>query len=182
MRLHALVSDLETAQRAAAGGATIIQLRVKGATTAALVLLGGRMRDLGPELVVNDDVEAAIALGAGVHLGQSDKGVERALAAGIWFGLSVSNVQEAVAAAQLGARYLGAGPVWATPSKLDAGAAIGLAGLEEICRAVSIPVVAIGGIEASSARRCIEAGAAGVAVIRAVGEIEALGRAIGEAG
>ena len=120
MRLHALVADLATAQRAAAGGATIIQLRCKEAATGDVVALGGQVRYLGPELVINDDVEAAIALGVTVHLGQSDEGLERAQGAGIPFGLSVSTVTEALRAQSRGARYIGAGPVWATPSKLDA--------------------------------------------------------------
>nr|MDP9490668.1 thiamine phosphate synthase [Actinomycetota bacterium] len=62
---------------------------------------------------------------------------------------------------------VGAGPVWETPSKPDADPPIGLDGLRDICRAVPIPVVAIGGIDPSNARSCIEAGAAGIAVIRA---------------
>ena len=76
------------------------------------------------------------------------------------------------------AAYIGAGPVWATPSKLDADPAIGLAGLAEICRAVSVPVVAIGGIDASNAGDCIRAGAAGVAVIRAASEMRELRAAV----
>ncbi|HSP74233.1 MAG TPA: thiamine phosphate synthase, partial [Gaiellaceae bacterium] len=78
------------------------------------------------------------------------------------------------------ATYVGAGAVWATPSKPDA-EAIGLDGLAAICAAVSIPVVAIGGVDASNARACIRAGAAGVAVIRAVTETRALRRAVDEA-
>lgn len=174
MKLHALVSDVETARRAAAGGATIVQLRLKGASTEHLIRLGRQMLDLDCPLVINDDVEAAIALGVAVHLGQSDTGVEPARQAGIHFGLSVSTVGEAVAAAAQGAWYLGAGPVWTTPSKLDTAPAIGLIGLREICQAVSIPVVAIGGVDATNALQCIQAGAAGVAVIRAVAQIEAL--------
>jgi thiamine-phosphate pyrophosphorylase len=178
MKLHALVTDLETARRAAAGGATIVQLRCKGACTADLVARGRTMLHLGPELVINDDVEAAIALHVTVHLGQSDRGWERAREAGIGFGLSVSTPAEAAEAQRLGARYVGAGPIWTTPSKLDTVPAIGLAGLQEICRAVSIPVVAIGGVDATNAADCIRAGAVGVAVIRGVAEIEALRAAI----
>ncbi|HKG11549.1 MAG TPA: thiamine phosphate synthase, partial [Gaiellaceae bacterium] len=74
---------------------------------------------------------------------------------------------------------VGAGPVWPTPSKQDADPAIGLEGLEEICVAVSIPVVAIGGIDVSNARACIQAGAAGVAVIRAARDAAAIRDAIG---
>jgi thiamine-phosphate pyrophosphorylase len=118
--------------------------------------------------VVNDDVQAAVALGAdGVHLGQDDPGSEEALAAGLMLGRSASNVEEAQTAEVEGAAYIGAGPVWATPSKPDADPDIGLDGLRAVCEAVSIPVVAIGGIDESNARACIEAGAAGIAVVRA---------------
>ena len=65
-----------------------------------------------------------------------------------------------------------------TPSKPDAGPSIGLDGLRDVCLSVSIPVVAIGGIDSSNAADCIRAGAAGVAVIRAVAEIEALRAAV----
>lgn len=181
MRLHALVSDEETARRAAAGGATVIQLRLKDAPTAGVVALGRALADLDAELVVNDDVDAALQLGCGVHLGQGDEGLERALAAGIPVGLSVTKRREAAVAEHSGAAYLGAGPIWATPSKPDAAPAIGLDGLRDVCLSVSIPVVAIGGIDASNAADCIRAGAAGVAVIRAVAEIEALRAAVDEA-
>lgn len=178
MRLHALVADEATARRAAAGGATVVQLRLKGAPTADVVALGRALADLEAELVVNDDVEAAIELGCGVHLGQDDAGLERALAAGIPAGVSVTTRREAAVAEFAGAAYLGAGPVWATPSKEDAAPAIGLDGLRDVCLSTSLPVVAIGGIDAANAAGCISAGAAGVAVIRAVAEIEALRAAV----
>ena len=181
MRLHALVSDEATARRAAAGGATVVQLRLKDAPTAEVVALGRALADLPAELVVNDDVDAAIELGAGVHLGQDDAGLERALAAGISVGISVTKRRDAAVAEFSGAAYLGAGPIWPTPSKPDAAPPIGLDGLRDVCLSVSIPVVAIGGIDASNAAECIRAGAAGVAVIRAVAEIEALRAAVDEA-
>jgi thiamine-phosphate pyrophosphorylase len=71
--------------------------------------------------------------------------------------------------------------VWATPSKPDADPPIGLDGLAEICEAVSIPVVAIGGIDASTAGACIAAGAGGVAVIRAAADAAAVREAVDEA-
>jgi thiamine-phosphate pyrophosphorylase len=171
MRLHCIVEDLETA-RVAAEGATVIQIRIKGVPTLELVD-GGRpicelCREHGITSVVNDDVEAALALNAdGVHLGRADAGKELALAAGLTLGLSATGVYEAIAAQEQGAAYVGAGPVWETPTKSDAGAPIGLDGLAAICEAVNIPVVAIGGVDASNAARCIEAGAKGVAVVRA---------------
>jgi thiamine-phosphate pyrophosphorylase len=164
MRVHAIVEDLETAGRAIVAGATVIQLRLKGSTE-QIVAAGRGFRSLGTTFVVNDDVDAALELGAdGVHLGQSDAGAERARARGLLLGRSATSYEEAVAA---DADYLGVGPIWATPSKPDASTPLGPAELERICRAVRVPVIAIGGIDPSNAAHCILAGAAGVAVIRA---------------
>lgn len=162
-----MVSDLETARAAVEGGATVVQLRVK-APTEQVVEAGHGFRELSATFVVNDDVEAALQLGAdGVHLGRDDPGVERALEAGLVLGASASSIAEAREGEAAGAAYVGAGPVWATPTKPDADPPIGLEGLAEICRAVSVPVIAIGGVDASNAAACIQAGAAGVAVVRA---------------
>ena len=179
MRLHAIVSDLETARAAVEGGATVVQLRLKGASTGELVEAGRGFGDLDAIFVVNDDLEAALRLGAdGVHLGRDDEGAERAVESGLLLGLSAASVGEARAGEARGAAYVGAGPVWATPSKPDADPAIGLDGLAEICAAVSVPVVAIGGVGATNALDCVRAGAAGVAVIRATREARAVRAAI----
>jgi thiamine-phosphate pyrophosphorylase len=162
--VHAIVEDLETARLAVAAGATVVQLRVK-APTDVVVARGRGFRALAATFIVNDDVDAALALGAdGVHLGQGDQGGERARAAGLLLGRSAVTLEQALEA---DADYLGVGPIWETPSKADADPAIGVAALRTICAAVDIPVVAIGGIDATNARECIRAGAAGVAVIRA---------------
>jgi len=175
MRLHAIVEDLASARAAAEGGATVVQLRRKGAATEELVEAGRGFGDLEATFVVNDDVEAALRLGAdGVHLGRGDLGAERAVAAGLLLGASAATVEEARAGEALGAAYVGAGPVWATPSKPDADPPIGLDGLAAICAAVSVPVVAIGGVDASNAADCIRAGAAGVAVVRAARDAAAV--------
>jgi thiamine-phosphate pyrophosphorylase len=167
--VHAIVEDLETAKRAVAAGASAVQLRVK-APTDVVVERGRGFRELGVIFVVNDDVEAAIALGAdGVHLGQADLGAEVARRHGLLLGRSAATPAQARAAE---ADYLGVGPVWETPSKADVDPAIGVEGLREICAAVAIPVIAIGGIDASNAAQCVEAGAAGVAVIRAATDFE----------
>jgi thiamine-phosphate pyrophosphorylase len=176
MRLHAVVSDLEIARAAVEGGATVVQLRVK-APTEQVVEAGRGFHELRAIFVVNDDVEAALELGAdGVHLGRDDPGAERALAAGLLLGASAASADEARAAE--GAAYIGAGPVWATPTKPDAEPPIGLEGLAEICRAVSVPVIAIGGVDASNAAACVLAGAAGVAVVRAATDAAAVRAAI----
>ena len=179
MRLHAIVEDLAAGRAAVGGGATVVQLRRKGATTDELVDAGQDFPELDALFVVNDDVEAAVRLGAnGVHLGRADQGAERAVAAGLLLGTSAASVAEALEGERQRAAYIGAGPVWATPSKPDADSAIGLEGLAEICRAVSIPVVAIGGVDVSNASDCIRAGAAGVAVIRAAADAHELRAAI----
>lgn len=181
MKLHVLVDDLEMARRSVDAGATVVQWRLKNVPTLDVVERGRATRGLcaryGIPFVVNDDVEAALMLGAdGVHLGQDDAGAERAKEHGLWLGLSVSSVEQA-RDATLG-DYLGAGPVWSTPSKTDADPAIGLDGLSAICDAVDIPVVAIGGIDPTNAADCFRAGAAGVAVIRAAADAQSILEAI----
>jgi thiamine-phosphate pyrophosphorylase len=179
MRLHAIVTDFETARAAVEGGATVVQLRLKGAPTEEVVEVGRPFRDLPATFVVNDDVEAAILLSAdGVHLGREDAGAERAVEAGLLLGISASSVEEARAGEAAGAGYIGAGPVWSTPSKPDADLPIGLERLGAICQAVSIPVVAIGGVDATNAGDCLAAGAAGVAVVRAASDVQALSEAL----
>ena len=182
MKLHVLVDDLETARLAVEGRATVVQWRLKDAPRVDVVERGRATRSLcarhGVTFVVNDDVEAALMLGAdGVHLGRTDEGADRAKDHGLLLGLSATSLQEALAAAGQ-ADYVGAGPVWDTPSKADADPAIGLDGLREICSAITIPVVAIGGIDAGNAADCIHAGAAGVAVVRAARDAAGLRTAI----
>jgi thiamine-phosphate pyrophosphorylase len=187
MRLHAIVDDLELAVAAVDGGATVLQLRLKGRSTIEVVERGRPVRSLAARhaipFIVNDDVEAALQLGAdGVHLGRSDEGSERALELGLLLGLSAATVQEASAAEDAGATYIGAGPVWATPSKPDADPPIGPAGLAAIAAAVAIPVIAIGGIDVGNVASCIAAGAAGVAVIRAASRARELTKVLEGAG
>ena len=179
MRLHAIVTDFEAAVCAVGGGVTVIQLRLKGAPTVDVIETKRPFRDLPAAFVVNDDVDAALALGAdGVHLGRNDPGAERAVEQGLMLGSSASSVEEARAGERLGAAYIGAGPVWATPSKPDADPPIGLDGLRAICEAVSVPVIAIGGVDAANAGDCIDAGAAGVAVIRAAANARVVSEAL----
>jgi thiamine-phosphate pyrophosphorylase len=179
MRLHAIVSDLATANAAVEGGATVVQLRLKGVSTEEVISTGAAFRELEATFVVNDDVQAAIALGAdGVHLGRDDPGAETALAAGLLLGRSAASVDEAQAGEALGAAYIGAGPVWETPTKPDADPPLGLDGLAEICDAVSVPVIAIGGVDADNAADCVAAGAFGVAVVRAAADARAVSEAL----
>jgi thiamine-phosphate pyrophosphorylase len=182
MKLHAIVADLETARIAVEGGATVVQWRLKDVPMVEVVERGRATRSLcarhGVPFVVNDDVEAALMLGAdGVHLGRADSGADAARNQGLLLGLSAASVAEAQEADGT-CDYIGAGPVWASPSKPDADPPIGIEGLREICAVVSTPVVAIGGVDASNAADCIGAGASGVAVIRAAREAALLLQAI----
>jgi thiamine-phosphate pyrophosphorylase len=183
MKLHAIVDDFDVARIAVEGGASVLQLRLKGASTEEVIERGAPFRLLATEFevtfVVNDDVQAALALLAdGVHLGRDDEGSELAVEAGMMLGRSATSSDEAKEAELAGAGYIGAGPVWATPSKPDAEPPIGLEGLQAISEAVSIPVIAIGGVDPTNARECVDSGAFGVAVIRAAARSAELSAAL----
>lgn len=165
----------ECAGQVLAGGATFVQLREKGASTEELVVLAKELlplcRAARVPLVVNDDVEAVALSGAdGVHVGQSDAAcaeARRRLGPQAIVGVSAQTVGQALAAQAAGASYLGVGAVFATSTKPDA-QAVPLEELRAICRAVSIPVVAIGGIDASVLPQLAHTGIAGVAAVSAL--------------
>jgi len=169
-------SHVEVARAALAGGADALQLRDKSATAQNLCWLVSEIqpiaRKFGAVLLVNDRVDVALAAGAdGAHVGQDDlpaRAARRLMAPPAVLGVSAGNLAEARKAARDGADYIGVGPVFATPTKPDAGEPIGMEGLARIARAVSIPVVAIGGITLDNVMAVIEAGAAGAAVVSAV--------------
>jgi len=126
-------------------------------------------------ILVNDRLDVALSEGAGgVHLGESSLPVEEAkrlvLARGqqkdFLIGVSCHSLEAAKSAARSGADYLFFGPVFATPSKAAYGSPQGLERLAEVCRAVSIPVLAIGGITLENGKSCFSASAAGIAAIR----------------
>jgi thiamine-phosphate pyrophosphorylase len=123
-------------------------------------------------LVINDRLGIAMAIGTeGLHIGQSDLplSVARRLAGtSLFIGVSASTVEEARQAETDGADYLGVGAVYPTGTKADAGEAIGLNRLEEICAAVHIPVVGIGGVNAANAAEVMKTGVAGIAVISGI--------------
>lgn len=169
-------SILDIVRAAIRGGATVIQLREKTATTREMVDLGQALhhitRPAGVPLIINDRLDVALAIEAeGVHVGQDDMPAalaRRLIGPDRILGVSAGTAGEARQAEKDGADYLGVGDVYGTPTKPDAGAPIGVDGLAEIIRAVSLPVVAIGGITPDNAAAVIQAGAAGVAVISAI--------------
>lgn len=162
-------------QQALAGGATFVQLRHKEASTAQLIQQATQLlpmcRAAKVPLVVNDDVEAALRSGAdGVHVGQTDAACTQAravLGKQAIVGVSVQTVAQAREAQAAGADYLGVGAIFATPTKPDA-ATVSLDTLRKICSAVHIPVVAIGGLDATNISQLAGSGIAGVAVVSAI--------------
>ncbi|MGC8873622.1 MAG: thiamine phosphate synthase [Chloroflexia bacterium] len=169
-------SHVEVIRAAILGGATIVQYREKEGSTRQLLQEAQALRELtweaGVPFIVNDRVDIALAVDAdGVHVGQEDmpaRVARRLMGPGKIVGVSASNLQEALEAEAEGADYIGAGPVFATPTKPDAAPPMGLQTLAEICRRVTIPVVAIGGIHEGNAASVVAAGAAGVAVVSAI--------------
>jgi len=163
----------EVALAAIEGGASAIQLRASELTEGPLLFLAQELADAcrqaGVLFVVNDRVEVAAKAGAGAHVGQTDEptGAREALGPEACLGVSVATPEEARAAEAAGADYLGV-TVWATPTKADA-VPRGLDGLRAVVDATSLPVVGIGGINPGNAPEVLGAGAAGVAVISAVG-------------
>lgn len=169
-------SHAEIVRQAVLGGADSIQLRDKRRSCAGLTVIGREIAEItrkaGAGFIVNDRLDVAMACGAdGVHLGQDDMAVitARQLAPpGFIIGVSVGSVEEAREAERDSADYLALSPVFSSASKDDAGPGHGLETLREIRRAVSIPVIAIGGINRKNVRDVIKAGADGIAVISAV--------------
>lgn len=169
-------SLVDIVRAAIKGGAALIQLREKEATTLEMVELGMMLhavtREAGIPLIVNDRIDVALAVDAeGVHVGQHD--MPASIARGLIgqdriLGVSAETVEDALRAEHEGADYLGVGDIFGTPSKADAGAPIGIEGLVKVVKAVSIPVVGIGGITQENAEAVIRAGAVGVSVISAV--------------
>ena len=163
----------EVATAAIAGGATAVQLRAPelgdGMLAELATEIAAECRANGVLFVVNDRVSVAARVGVGAHVGQGDDpGTARAsLGADSVLGISVSTAQEARTAEAAGADYLGV-TVWATPTKAEADPR-GLEGLRQIVGSTALPVVGIGGIHAGNAREVLDAGAAGICVVSAIG-------------
>ncbi|HCT59152.1 MAG TPA: bifunctional hydroxymethylpyrimidine kinase/phosphomethylpyrimidine kinase [Gemmatimonas aurantiaca] len=167
---------LHTVREAIAGGISMVQLRDKTATTEERIAIGrALMRVLhgtGVPLIINDDIDAALAIGAhGVHVGQSDltpRIVRERMGPSAIVGLSCETVAQAAAADPLLVDYVGMSPVLATPTKRDHAAALGFTGLEAARAATTLPAVAIGGMHLEHVTRVMRTGVDGIAVVSAV--------------
>lgn len=170
------LAESDVAKMAYAGGADVVQLRMKDSRGKEF-LEQARMIKLYSEdyskfFIVNDRVDIAILSDAdGVHLGQSDISVEDArclLGDEKLIGVTVHNVAEATQAELDGADYVSVGSIFTTTTKEDAQQSLGLDAVFTVKNAVDIPVIAIGGINRGNIQDVIRAGADGVAVVSAV--------------
>jgi thiamine-phosphate pyrophosphorylase len=193
---HQVEALLKRVATAAAAGMDWIQIREKdlsgerlsslaGAAVAQIKQINERSRTR-TRIIVNDRLDVALSEHTGgVHLGEHSLPVHDVckwlnakpdLAEGdkCLVGVSCHSIQAAVSAAGDGADYIFFGPVFATPSKASFGAPLGLKRLAEVCNAISIPLLAIGGITLDNACDCFAAGAAGIAAIRLFQDVENL--------
>ena len=183
--LDAREALLQKSEEAAAAGVDWIQIREKdlsGKDCAELTSVAlhraakhSTDKEARTRILVSDRLDVALSQSAsGVHLGENSLPVEEARKLAdsrirdkdFLIGVSCHSVEAATAAANGGAHYIFFGPVFATPSKTAYGAPQGLVRLAEVCRAVSLPVVAIGGVTLDNAASCLSAGASGIAAIR----------------
>ena len=183
MRLYAVTDRawtgkqtlMEQVENAIRGGATCVQLREKNLDEEHFLAEALEMKKLcaayGVPFIVNDNVEIAMKSGAdGIHVGQKDMeaGNVRALVGNhMMIGVSAKTVEQALAAEKEGADYLGVGAVFETSTKPDA-SEVSHQVLKDICKAVSIPVVAIGGISKLNIMGLKETGVDGVALVSAI--------------
>jgi len=194
-RLYAIVDPLDTgrdpvalARAMVAGGARLLQLRLKTAATGDLLAAAERVRELtaaaGATFIVNDRADVARACGAdGVHLGQEDLPVAAARAVlepGRLVGFSTHSETQLADARRAAADYLAFGPIYATTSKRTADPVLGCERLKNARTLTTIPLVAIGGITAATAPAVLAAGADAVAVIGALARAPDVERATAE--
>lgn len=168
-------SLIEQIEESLEGGVTCIQIREKELNDSEFKKEAMEIKELVDKykvpLIINDSVQIAIEIGAtGVHIGQQDMDIEDARAligSGMVLGVSTSTVEEAIEAEKKGADYLGVGAVFTTSTKNNA-SSVSKQLLKQICDAVSIPVVAIGGITESNMHVLEGSGIVGVAIVSAI--------------
>lgn len=172
LRNNSLASQVEEAIKA---GVTFVQLREKDIDFDTFVALAKEIKAVTDKyhvpFVINDNVDVALACDAdGVHVGQNDMAasdVRSRIGEGKILGVSAQTVEQALFAQQNGADYLGVGAVFSTSTKPDADN-VAFETLKDICKAVSIPVVAIGGINEENVLKLSGSGVDGIAVVSAI--------------
>jgi thiamine-phosphate pyrophosphorylase len=166
------LSDVDNAIKA---GCKIIQYREKNKSTREMIDEARKIKKICDDkaiFLINDRVDVALAIDAdGMHLGQEDMPIEIArklLGNDKIIGLTVHNVEESAEAEKKGADYIGLSPIFATATKEDAGKACGTEMINRVRRKISIPLIAIGGIDKNNVSEIIKAGADSAVAISAV--------------
>lgn len=180
-RLYAIVDaeaaddPIELAARVLHVGCVALQLRAKTLDDRSLLImareLGGACQRARVPFIVNDRPDIAVMVGAsGVHLGQGDMTVAEAreIVGAMDIGVSTHNLEQALRAERSGANRIAFGPIFETTTKENPDPTVGLQKLAEVCRSVSQPVVAIGGITPKNAPKVLHQGASQLAVISAL--------------
>ena len=169
---HSLEKSVE---QAIIGGCTAIQLRDKNISDLEFYNLARKIKEVTDKfkipLIINDRIDVALAVeAAGVHVGQSDlpaEVVRKIINKDMILGVSVTDINEAIRAQKEGADYLGVGAAFSTNSKKDV-SCISHETIRDICQAVQIPVIAIGGITKDNVKELSSSGICGIAVISAI--------------
>ncbi len=169
-------ATLEIVKAAICGDVTCVQLREKNCSTLEFIKEALSVKEYLKKhnipLIINDRVDVAQAVGAdGLHLGQTDMPLIMAkdiLKGSMIIGISVESLEDAIRAEKDGADYIGISPIFPTPTKSDTAPPLGLEGLKEISKVVSLPKVAIGGLNPGNAGEVILNGADGIAVVSAI--------------
>lgn len=176
-------SLLAKIRRAQTAGVDWVQVRERDMPAQELLTLASAaigVHQGEAHILVNDRLDVALAAGAsGVHLGRASVPAREAVRwlrkgnapAEFLIGVSCHGMEEAREAEDAGASYVFFGPVFDTPSKKSYGPPQGTQRLDQVCSAVRIPVIAIGGVNEQNATQCVRAGAAGIAAIRMFQEL-----------
>lgn len=163
-------------EQALQGGADLIQFRDKNPISQETIYIAEELSTLcryhQVPFVINDHIELAKRISAdGIHIGQEDTGIKAAreiIGNDIFIGVTVANIPQAQQAALDGADYLGCGHIYSTITKKKTTPPIGILGLQQVVKSVSIPVFAIGGITAKRVPLIMKTGVAGIVVVSAI--------------
>lgn len=166
----------DAVEKAILGGTTLVQVREKDASTREFYRIALQVKSVtdyyNVPIIINDRIDIAQAIDAdGVHIGQSDmplKIARKILGKDKIIGISAGNVKEAVEAEKGGADYVGLGAVFYTGTKKDIETPIGIDGLKKICSQITIPSVAIGGVNETNYKEVLKTGVTGISVVSAI--------------
>ena len=169
---------IQLCKKALLGGVNAIQFRDKNPVSAETVYTAKELAYLCQQFqipfIINDHVKLAQEISAdGIHIGQNDMPIEKVkqvVGGNVIIGVTVSNSHQAKLAASSGADYLGCGHIYPTKTKQKKGPPIGICGLEKVVKSVSIPVIAIGGLNSQHIHAVLKTGAAGIAIASAIAD------------